>query len=63
MLAKDVCIGNNVLLGSNIVIMPGIVTGKHAVVGSGSIVTKNIGDFEIWAGNPDKLIRRRIISE
>ncbi len=30
--------------------------GEGAVIGAGSIVTKNIGDFEIWAGNPAKKI-------
>ena len=63
MYAKDVNIGNNVLLGSNVVIMPGISIGNHSVVGAGSIVTKNIGDFEVWAGIPAKFIRKRNVSE
>lgn len=63
MYAKDVNIGNNVLLGSNVVIMPGISIGNHSVVGAGSVVTKNIGDFEVWAGIPAKFMRNRNISE
>ena len=63
MLLNDVNIGDNTLLGSNTIIMPGIIIGNHAVVGAGSIVTKNIGDFEIWAGTPAKFIRKRNINE
>ena len=62
MFAKNVDIGNNVLLGSNIVIMPGVKIGNNSVIGAGSIVTKNVGNFEIWAGVPAKLIRKRIVS-
>ena len=63
MFAKDVNIGNNVLLGGNSIIMPGVSIGNHSVVGAGSIVTNNIGDFEIWTGVPAKFIRKRNISE
>ena len=63
MFAKNVYIGNNVLLGSNVIIMPGVVIGNYSVVGAGSVVTKNIDEFEIWAGVPAEFIRRRKISE
>ena len=63
MLTSDVNIGDNVLLGSNIIIMPNVDIGNHAVVGAGSVVTKNIGDFEIWAGSPGKFIRKRKVNE
>lgn len=59
MVVKNVVIGDNVWVGSNVVIMPGINIGDNAVVGAGAIVTKNIHDFEIWAGNPAKKIRTR----
>ncbi len=59
MIVKDVSIGNNVLLGSNVIIMPGISIGSNSVIGAGSVVTKNIGESEIWAGVPAKLIRKR----
>ena len=32
--------------------------GKGAVIGAGSVVTKDIPEFEIWAGNPAILVRR-----
>ena len=30
--------------------------GKHSVIGAGSVVTKNVPDYEMWAGNPAKKI-------
>ena len=33
--------------------------GDGAVVGGGSVITKDVGPYEIWAGNPAKLIRKR----
>lgn len=60
-------IGNDVWIGSNVVIKSGVTIEDGAVIGMGSVVTKNIGKYEIWAGNPAKLIKKRfsddIISE
>lgn len=39
-------------IGSNAVIICGVTIGQYAVVGAGAVVTKNVGDFEIVAGNP-----------
>ncbi|AFC69973.1 acetyltransferase [Rickettsia amblyommatis] len=39
--------------------MPGIKIADGAVVGARSLVTKNIGAYEIWGGNPAKLIKKR----
>jgi acetyltransferase-like isoleucine patch superfamily enzyme len=47
------------------VILPGIKIGKHALVGAGSIVTRNVGDHQMVNGNPARFIRdiREIISK
>ncbi|WP_180271567.1 CatB-related O-acetyltransferase [Fredinandcohnia onubensis] len=52
-------IGNDVWIGSNCLIKSGVKIMDGAVVGMGSVVTKDIGPYEIWAGNPAKLIRKR----
>ncbi len=57
--AKRTVIGNDVWIGDRVIIKGGITVGNGAVIGMGSIVTKDIGDYEIWAGNPAKLIRKR----
>ena len=49
---KEVTIGNNVWLGGNTVICPGVHIGDNVVIGAGSVVTKDIPDWCIAAGNP-----------
>jgi serine acetyltransferase len=39
--------------------MPGIKIADGAVIGARSGVTKNVEPYEVWAGNPAKLIRKR----
>jgi len=48
-----------VWIGSGAIILPGLHIGKGAVVGAGSVVTKNVEAFTIVAGNPAKIIGRR----
>lgn len=52
-------IGNDVWIGNRVMIKAGVNIGTGAVIGMGSIVTKDVGPYEIWAGNPAKLIRKR----
>jgi serine acetyltransferase len=40
-------------------IMPVIKIADGAIIGARSVVTKNIGPYEIWAGNPARLIKKR----
>lgn len=39
-------------VGANAVIIPGIIIGAYALIGAGSVVTKNIPANTIWMGNP-----------
>jgi len=52
-------IGNDVWIANNVQIKAGIKVSDGAVIGMGSVVVKDIGPYEIWAGNPAKLIRKR----
>ena len=56
---KETTIGNDVWIGTHVLIKSGIHISNGAVVGMGSVVTKDIGPYEIWAGNPAKLIKKR----
>lgn len=46
-------------LGAGAVVCSPVVIGKWSIVGAGSVVTKNIPDYEIWAGNPARFIKVR----
>lgn len=53
----EVTIGDNVWIGGNTVICPGVHIGSNTVIGAGSVVTKDIPDWAIAAGNPCRVIR------
>ena len=55
---KPVTIGDNVWIGGNAVICPGVCIGNNVVIGAGSVVTKDIPDWCVAAGNPCRVIRR-----
>lgn len=55
---KKVKIGNSVWLGGNTVVCPGVTIGDNVVIGAGSVVTKDIPDWSIAAGNPCKVLRK-----
>lgn len=56
-------IGSDVWIGNNSLIKSGVRIGDGAVIGMGAIVTKDVGEFEIWAGNPARLLRKRHTDE
>lgn len=55
---KEVVIGDNVWIGGNTVVCPGVRIGDNVVIGAGSVVTKDISDWSVAAGNPCKVIRK-----
>lgn len=56
--AKPVSIGCNVWLGEQVCIMPGVKIGDGAVIGAGSVVTRDIPPGCVAVGNPAKVIRQ-----
>lgn len=53
----DITIGDNVWIGGSVSILPGVTIGDNAVIGAGSVVTKDIPANVIAAGNPCRVIR------
>jgi acetyltransferase-like isoleucine patch superfamily enzyme len=47
-------IKKNASIGANATILPNITIGKYAMIGAGSVVTKDVPDNEVWYGNPAK---------
>jgi acetyltransferase-like isoleucine patch superfamily enzyme len=56
---EHVRIGNDVWTGHNVNILPGISVGDGAVIGAGSVVTKDVPPFAIAAGVPARIRRMR----
>lgn len=57
--SKIINIGNDVWIASNVVILPGVSIADGAIVGGGSVVTKDVPPYAIVVGNPAKVIKFR----
>lgn len=55
---KPVRIGNDVWIGGQSIINPGVTIGNCVVIGSGSVVTKDVPDHVLIAGNPARIIKQ-----
>ena len=53
----SVKIGKNCFIGANSTVKEHLTIGNNVVIGMGSVVTKDIPDGEIWAGNPAKFLK------
>lgn len=56
-LVKDVHIKKNAWIGANATILSGVTIGENAIVGAGSIVTKDVPDNAVVVGSPAKVIK------
>lgn len=54
-----IIVEDDVWLGSHVIVLPGVTIGTGAIVGAGSVVTKNVPPYEIWAGAPARFIKSR----
>ena len=50
-------IGDDVWIGASVVILPGVSIGKNSVIGAGSVVTRDIPEDVVAAGNPCRVLR------
>lgn len=55
---KPVVIKNGVFIGAHTIILKGVTIGECSILGAGSVVTKSIPEYEVWAGNPARFIRK-----
>ena len=56
--ALPISIGNNVWIGGNVSILPGVSIGDNSVIGTGSVVTRDIPPCCIAVGNPCRVIKK-----
>lgn len=54
--SKAIVIKTHAFIGGHSIILKGLTIGENAVIGAGSIVTKDVGKNEIWAGVPAKKV-------
>ena len=56
---RPVFIDDDVWIGSRVTILPGVHIGTGAVIGAGAVVSKDVPDMAVVAGNPAKIIKYR----
>jgi acetyltransferase-like isoleucine patch superfamily enzyme len=56
---RSVSIGDYVWLPWKIVVLPGVSIGNYAVIGTGSVVTDDVPEYGVAAGNPARVVRER----
>lgn len=54
---KPILIKKGAWIGAGASILPGVCVGKYAIVGAGSVVTKDVSDYAVVVGNPAKVIK------
>lgn len=57
-----ITIGDNVWIGGNSIILPDVTVGSNSVIAAGSVVTKDVPEWTVVAGNPARVIKK-IINE
>jgi len=55
-----ITIGEDAFLGARVFVMPGVGIGARAIVGACSVVTRDVPDDTIAAGNPCRVLRSRL---
>ena len=61
LMVGKVNIGNDVFIGAKAIILPGLRLGVASVIGAGSVLTKDTDDYGIYAGNPARYIKKRVL--
>ena len=56
-MTKKIHIKKNAWIGARVNILPGVTVGENAIIGTGSIVTKDIPDNAVAVGNPAKVVK------
>lgn len=55
---KPVVLEDNVWIGDSAIICKGVTIGKNSIIGAGAVVTKDVPENSVFAGNPAKLVKK-----
>lgn len=53
-----IVIEDNVFIGADVFILKGVTVGKNSVIGAASVVTRDVPENSVAAGNPARVVRR-----
>jgi sugar O-acyltransferase (sialic acid O-acetyltransferase NeuD family) len=62
-IASFVTVNSNTYIGINATILPGLTIGSNVIVGAGSVVTKDVPDGVVVAGNPARILKENVTSQ
>ena len=62
LITKEVTLNDGVWIGAKSIILPGVVAESHAILGAGSVISKNLESFTVYKGNPAEKVGSRTIS-
>lgn len=57
-ITAPVTIKKKAFLGGHCIVLKGVTIGEGAVIAAGSVVSKNVPDYEVWGGNPAQLLKK-----
>lgn len=55
-----IAVGENAFVGARAFVLPGVTIGTRAIIGAGSVVTRDVPDDVVAAGNPCRVLRPRV---
>jgi len=56
---EEVVVKDGVDIGVGAIILPGVRIGKGSIIGAGSVITRDVEEYTVVAGNPARLLRKR----
>ncbi|MFC4502703.1 MULTISPECIES: acyltransferase [Streptomyces] len=59
LIQRGITVGDDVWIGSHVVVVDGVTIGDHCVIGAGAVVTRDLPDWTVAAGNPARPLRDR----
>lgn len=62
LVTKPITIGDGAWVASRAIVLPGVSIGEGAVVAAGAVVTRDVEPWTIVAGNPARVVKKRVFS-